>query len=274
MDLKLGQAVVVVTGGSRGLGNAIAKAFAAEGARLSICGRTQATLDAATDAIRRSGSECLGIRADLFDGAECRRVVEETAAHFGRVDVLINNASTGLMSLPPSIVDLTERQLTERFMGKTMASIRCAQAVVPIMRAQGGGRIVCIGGTSARSTFRGAERAGTGSAVPQGLGNSALTNFVKHLSDEVAADGILVNVVHPHQIATERSDDRFAKRARELSVDEAELRRQAAAQFPVGRMLTPEDVVPLVLLLSSPVVRGITGQSIAVDGGALRNITY
>jgi 3-oxoacyl-[acyl-carrier protein] reductase len=274
MDLRLRDAAVLVTGGSRGIGLVLARAFAAEGARVAICARDAGRLREAVDLVARQGAECLPLAADLFDPDACCRVVEDTAAAFGRLDVLVNNASGSVDAMPRSLEDATDAQLLDRFMGKTMAALRCSRAAIPHMRRAGGGRIVCIGGTAARSVFRHGELPSTGSGLPQGLGNSALANLAKHLSEEVAADGIRVNVVHPHLTRTDRHPARVAHRASQLGVSEAEAEASIAAQFPIGRVVEPTDIAPIVLLLASSLSDAITGQAIAVDGGALRGIPY
>jgi len=274
MDLKLQGTAVLVTGGSQGIGLAIARGFAGEGARVAICARDRGRLDAAATEIRGIGAECLAIAADLLDADACRRVVDDTAAAFGRLDVLVNNASTSVDRTPRSLEDASDAQLLERVMGKTMVAIRCSRAALPHLRRASHGRIVCIGGTAARSVFRTGELPSMGSGLPQGLGNSALANFAKHLAEEVASEGILVNIVHPHTTRTGRHPGRIARRAQALGVTPAEAEVAIAAQFPIGRVVEPEDIVPLVLLLSSPLAGAITGQSITIDGGALRSIAY
>ena len=110
--------------------------------------------------------------------------------------------------------------------------------------------------------------------MAQGLGNSALANFSKNLSEEAAADGISVNIIHPHLTRTDRHAQRVAWHAKKYSVTEREAEAQIAAQFPIGRVLEASDVTPLVLLLASPLSAATTGQAIAVDGGALRAVNY
>ena len=274
MDLKLAGASVLITGGSRGIGFALAKGFATEGARVAICGRDQARLDEAVAELNALGAQAVGIRADLFQAADCAHAVERTVAAFGRLDVLVNNASTNVDKTPKSLEDATDEQVMERFMGKTMGAIRCTRAAMPHLRAAGGGRIVCIGGMAARAVQRGAERPGAGSGLPQGLGNSALANFVKYMSEEGAADGIVANIVHPSLTRTERHTARMERKARDVGTTIAAVEAETASHFPIGRVPGPEDIVPLVLLLSSPLAGAITGQAIAVDGGASRAIMY
>ena len=274
MDLKLRNAAVLITGASRGLGREFALAFAGEGARVAICARDPAKLEEAAAAVRARGAECLALQADLLDPDACQRVVDETAARFGRLDVLVNNASTSVDATPKSIEAATDGQIMARIHGKTLPAIRCSRAALPHMRKGGGGRIVCIGGTAARTVFRAGDLPSEGSGLAQGLGNSALANFTKYLSEEVAADGIVVNIVHPHLIRTDRHGARIAWQAKRFGVTETEAEAQIALQNPIGRVLEPGDVTPLVLLLASPLSGGMTGQSIAVDGGALRGVNY
>ncbi|MFC1817406.1 SDR family oxidoreductase, partial [Thermodesulfobacteriota bacterium] len=129
-----------------------------------------------------------------------------------------------------------------------------------------GGRIICIGGLAARNPGK--------TGLPSGLGNAAVANFSKHLSDEVAADKILVNVVHPTFCKTDRYPARVADRAQERGISEAEAEASFAGMFPIGRVIEPADIAPLVLFLASPHAGAITGQSIAVDGGLSRSVIY
>jgi NAD(P)-dependent dehydrogenase (short-subunit alcohol dehydrogenase family) len=274
MDLNLRNAVVLITGASRGLGREFAIGFAGEGARLAICARDSGKLEEAAAAVRANGAECLALQANLLEEGACQRVVDDTAAHFGRLDVLVNNASASVDSTPKTIEVATDAQVMARINGKMLIAVRCSRAALPHMRKAGGGRIVNIGGTAARTTFRTGDLPSEGSGLAQGLGNSSLANFTKYLADEVAADGIVVNTIHPHLIRTDRHSQRLIWYANKYGVTEDEADRQIAAQMPIGRTLDPSDVTPLVLLLASPLSAGTTGQAIAVDGGALRGVTY
>ena len=261
MDLALQGKAVLVTGGNRGIGRQIALAFAEEGAQVAICGRDAQTLAKTGAEIRALGVKAHTMVADLFQAADCRRVVEETAAEFGRFDVLVNNASTNVGG---TLLTADDDRLMERVYGKTLGSMRCARAAIPHMRRVGGGHIINIGGMAARNP----------GGLPAGLGNSALANFSKNLSDEVAADQILVNVVHPSFCKTDRYPARVAARAKERGISSAEAEASFAAEFPIGRIVEPTDIAPLVLFLASKHASAITGQTIAVDGGAGRSIVY
>lgn len=264
MELGLKGRAVLVTGGNRGIGLAIALGFADEGAHVAICGRDEAALETARAAIAGRGVPAAAIVADLFTPDGCERAVAETVKALGRLDVLVNNAST---SVSGRLETLSDDKVMERVMGKTLASMRCARAALPHLRESGRGRIVCIGGSSARVP----ESEGS---LPGGLGNSSLSNFVKHFSNDVAPDGITVNVIHPPFTKTERYPDRVAAlaRARGVSLEEAE--QLFADRYPIGRVVEPDDIAPMVLFLASEQAGAVTGQAIGVDGGATPNVIY
>ena len=132
MDLKLRNAAVLITGASRGLGREFALAFADEGARVAICARDGTKLEETAAAVRARGAECLALTADLTDGAACQRVVDETAARFGRLDVLVNNASASVDRTPRSIEAATDGEVMARLQGKTLVAIRCARTTAAV----------------------------------------------------------------------------------------------------------------------------------------------
>lgn len=263
MDLGLTGKAVLVTGGSRGIGREIALAFAREGANVAICARDAGQLAKTAAELSALGVKAIGLSADLFQADDCRRVVDETAAAFGRFDVLVNNASTNVGG---SLETASDEVLMERVLGKTLASMRCSRAALPHFRQVGGGRIICIGGTSIRRPGK--------TSLPSGLGNSSVVNFASHLAHEVAGEGILVNVVHPPFTKTDRYPARLAARARERGISLEEAEASYAAEFAIGRVVEGTDIAPLVVFLASPHASAITGQSIVVDGGATPSIVY
>src|SRR5438105_2211421 len=123
MDLQLKGKSVLVTGGSRGIGRQIALSFAEEGARIAICARNQEQLDKTANEIRDLGAECLAMSVDLNLAADCQRVVDETVATFGGIDVLVNNAGTNVDRAPSKLAEASEDQIMERVSGKALAAI-------------------------------------------------------------------------------------------------------------------------------------------------------
>ena len=274
MDLKLTGQAVLITGSSRGIGLAIAVGFANEGALVAICGRDQKRLQIAKAEIEAIGGHCHAMVADLGEADECARVVDETARHFGRLDTLVNNASASVDGTPKSLDDASDDQLLARVLGKTMVAVRCSRTALAHMRKVGGGRIVMIGGASSRTVIRGDEAMSTGSTLPQGLGNASLANFSKFLSEEVAKDNIAVNIVHPYFTRTDRFPARLAQYAKDRGISERQAEQLLISHMPIGRLINPSDITPIVLILGSPLVGAMTGQSIAVDGGATRGVVY
>ncbi len=263
MDLNLIDKSVLVTGGNRGIGLAIALAFAAEGANVAICGRDQSALAKSKQDIEACGVKAVAVAVDLFTASGCERAVAATVEAFGGLDVLVSNASTNIVG---QLETLTDEQLLERIMGKTLASMRLCRAALAYLRKANGGRIVCIGGSSARSVNK--------NSLPSGLGNSSLANFVKHFSNDVAPDGITVNIIHPPFTKTHRYPDRVAARAAERGLSLAAAEASFAAEFPIGRVVEPSDIAPMVLFLASRHASAITGQALAIDGGATPYVAY
>jgi 3-oxoacyl-[acyl-carrier protein] reductase len=275
VDLNLRARPVLVTGGSRGVGRQVALAFAHEGARVAICARDAQRLQRTADEIRELGVDVLPIPADLTEPGVCERVVDETVAAFGGIYALVNNAGIETDGLPTQFEKLTDEQLNRRIVAKAMTTIRCCRAAVPHMRAASGGRIVCIGGISAKYATRGRERpTGSGSSLLAGMGNAMIANFSKMLGEEVNRDNVLINVIHPAIVNTDRMPSRIARRAAAFGMSEADAAADIASQFPLGRFTEPADLAPLIVLLASPLNGAITGQAIAVDGGLARSVSY
>jgi NAD(P)-dependent dehydrogenase (short-subunit alcohol dehydrogenase family) len=275
VELGLRGKTVLITGGNRNLGLEIARWFAREGADIAICARDAAALEGARKELVGLGADVLTSTADLFVAADCRRVVDETVARFGGLDVLVNNASTDVSKHPTLLEDVTDEQLLERVMGKALGAIRVSRAALPHLVRSGAGRIVFIGGDSARTTVRAFGDGAPSSAQAAGLGNALLVNFAKRLSNQVAGDGIVVNVVHPSGgLKGDRYANRLAARATANGVSIEEEEAATVAGIPIKRAIDGADIAPLVVFLASERVGAITGQSIAVDGGRNAAVVY
>jgi 3-oxoacyl-[acyl-carrier protein] reductase len=268
MELGLKDKVALVTGGGRGIGKSIALALAAEGVHVAVCGRDREVLDKTVAEVEATGVRALAVVADLLVPADCDRLVEQTVAGLGRLDILVNNASTNVDAHAKDLESLSDDELMERVMVKGVGSVRCTRAAIEHLRAAGGGTVILLGGTSARVV------PGPGGGFAGGLGNAFVGYFSKRLSAELAKDKITVNLIHPGETRTDRYPARIEALATKLGVSYAEAEVAKAATIPVGRMVEPEDVAALAVFLSSSAATAITGQTIAVDGGFTPTVIY
>ncbi len=264
MELGLVGKIAIVTGGSKGIGRATALALAQEGSDVAICARGIEDLeDAAAEIRTKTGRKVLSVRADLSRLEDIQNFVATTATELGGVDILVNNA---VNSVAAPFMELADDDWLNHINVKVMGFVRCAREAIPHMRRRGGGRIINIGGMAARSA---------GSLTnSNGVTNSAVSNIAKNLSDQVAKDGILVNCIHPGTTRTPRQTGMLERQARDANISMEEAERRAVANIPIGRMVEPKDVADLVLFLVSDRAGAITGQTIAVEGGAGRGIHY
>lgn len=264
MELGLSGKISIVTGGSKGIGRTTAMALAREGSDIAICARGMEDLENAAAEIRdQTGRKVLAVRADMSDLSDIKNLVSSTVAELGGVDILINNA---VNSVAAPFMELTDEDWLNHINVKVMGYVRCAREAIPHMINRGGGRIINIGGMAARSA--------NSLTNSNGVTNSAVSNIAKNLSDQVAKDGILVNCIHPGTTRTPRQDMVLERQARDANVSVEEAERRAVAGIPIGRMVEPEDIADLVLFLVSARATAITGQTIAVEGGAGRGIHY
>ena len=262
MELGLKGKVALVTGASKGIGRAVAAALAAEGARVAICARDSGVVKAAAAAIAtETGSEVLPISADMSRLEDVERFVEEAAAHFGRIDILVTCAGSAPAGLP---TELSEEAWNTAIGLKLLGYIRSARAVVPHLRRQGKGRIIFVAGNAGKEP-------GVMMATA-GVTNASVTVFAKALSQEVASAGITVNVVSPGLINTDRGAGLIRSFARARGVSEAEARRDFESRVPVGRLGEAVEVADLVVFLASDRAGFINGVSVSIDGGARQSI--
>jgi NAD(P)-dependent dehydrogenase (short-subunit alcohol dehydrogenase family) len=255
--------VAIVTGGSKGIGYAIADELAAGGADIAICARGEAALTEAAQRLERHGRRVLALTADVTSPADITAFVDAVTAGFGRIDILVNNAVTSVQDAFEGLDDEAWRYHIEV---KLLGYVRFCRAVVPRMAERGFGRIVNIAGMSARivTDFR----------MTNGAVNSAVTNFSKHLSEQVARKGITVNTVHPGLTWTPRLETVLVRWAA-LEGTSVEVQHQKrSAEIPIGRFIQPAELAHLVAFLCGDRSGALTGQSIAVDGGSGRGIPY
>lgn len=258
MDLNLSGRSALVTGGTRGIGFAIASELVREGARVAITGRDPRRLAAAAAKLTGLGhGAAMAIRCDSGVAEDIGEAAVKSFSAFGTIDILVNNAGEIRMG---SLDALGDEMWENALQTKLMGYIRAARALLPAMRRQRWGRIVNIIGRSGRQSQAGYIM---GSAA-----NAALLSFTKALAKDAACDNVLVNGVNPGPIQTERWVSVTKQRARIEGVDAASVNDKAVAAVPLGRLGLPEEVAAMVAFLCSERASFITGALIDVDGGS------
>jgi 3-oxoacyl-[acyl-carrier protein] reductase len=236
VNLGLEGRVALVCGGTRGIGHAVAKSLADEGAKVAINGRTNAPFP-----------------ADVSVPEQATGLVQRVAKEFGRLDVLFCNAGG-----PPAApfkdqpADAWQRAIELNL----LSTVHLARAAVPIMRKAQWGRIICLVSVAAKQPLPGLILSTTARA--------GVLGFAKALADEVAPDGITVNSICPGFIATERVE--------ELTRTKPEMMKQMLAQIPMGRVGNPSELAAAVTFLASEPASYISGAVLQVDGGFTRSI--
>ena len=262
MELGLKGKTVLVTGGSKGIGRATARAMAAEGARVMICSRSAPALEEAAGAIRRETGQAVEVvAADLsrLDGVE--NAAAAAVQRLGRLDVLVNNA--GAIKGGDFLAIPDEEWMTGWSL-KLLGYVRMARAVLPQMRTQGGGRIVNVVGMAARNPAT--------TYMMGGAANAALINFTKALADLGAPSNILVTAVSPGPVKTDRWDSLQRQQAAAAGKDLETFVKEQNRSFPLRRIALPEEVADLVCFLASDRASFLTGIAITVDGGMSRGV--
>ncbi len=263
MNLDLAGKVAIVTGGSVGIGKATARRLAAEGVAVVIAARTVRALEAAAEEIRRETKGTVAaMPVDTTSSQSVRGLVAAAAGQFGSVDILVNCAAAPGGLVRNNIEEADEDALLLDLNTKLVGYFRMCKACVPYMRAARWGRIVNVGGLTARCT-----------EALSGMRNTALVHLTKTLSDQLGPAGVTVNIVHPGVTRTEHVEAWFKDMARaEGTTLEAIVQREAAAPAAIRRMLEVDEVADSIVFLASRRASGITGESIAVDGGLSRAV--
>lgn len=240
--------VAIVTGGNGGLGLGMARGLAQAGAAVVIAGRNPSKNAAAIAELGDLGAKAAAVEVDVTDEASCRAMVAAAVEHFGRLDILINNAGTNIRKQPHEYTlaewqSVMDANLTGPFI--------CSQAAYPEMQRAGGGKIINIG--SMTSIF------GVPFAVPYSASKGGIVQLTKALATAWAKENIQVNAVLPGWIDTD-----LTRKAREQVKG---LHERVLERTPTGRWGVPEDLSGIAVFLSSPASDFITGTAIPVDGG-------
>jgi 3-oxoacyl-[acyl-carrier protein] reductase len=251
LDLGLKDRVAIVTGGSRGIGRAIALVLADEGCHVAICARGEEVLRKTEAEILRRGVGAYAEPIDVSNAQQLDSFVEQVASKLGRIDVLVNNVGGTVRGEGDDDV------WQGTFDINLMAAIRASRAVLPHLRAQGGGSIIHI------TSIYGRE---SGGGAPYNAMKSAMNSHAKSLATQLAPEGIRVNAVAPGSVR--HPGGSWDRRVQE---DPEGMKRFVEENIPSGRFGTAEEIADVVVFLASQRARWVTGACINVDGGQSRS---
>lgn len=263
MDFQLSGKIALITGGSRGIGFAAAKALAAEGARIAIASRDPAQLERARDELAGATGQVLTIASDLTKSGDEIRIMDAVMAEFGRLDILVNSAGAAQGGV---FWELSDEEWQSNLALKLFGTIRMMRAAIPVMLKQHYGRIVTIAGAAGRQP--------EAHLMPVGVANAGIYAITRALADELGPEGIILTALNPGVTRTDRFLNRIKARAqkegRAAEQVQAETEKHISDQTPLRRIGTAEEIANWVAFLASDRAAHFTGQSITVDGGLNR----
>src|SRR5215831_16173476 len=267
MDLGLKGKRALVTGGSLGIGKAIALELAREGVDVAIVARTKDRLEAAARQLEgQTGRKVIPLVADVTSHEQVDRAVAQAAERLGGLQILVNCGSASATGPIESVVD---EDLLQDFNVKYVGALRCARAAIPYLKQGGWGRIINISGTNARNAGN----------LSGGARNGSLVHLTKTLAVQLGRYGITVNCVHPGITRTERTPRLLAARAAELGIPVGEVeKRDFAYESPRGnsicRMVDAAEIAYLTVFLASDRAWAVSGELVVATGGAGRSVYY
>jgi NAD(P)-dependent dehydrogenase (short-subunit alcohol dehydrogenase family) len=254
VDLRYDGHVALITGGSRGIGLAVARTLLSEGCRVVISGRNQATVDAALETL--ASDSAAGFASDLSVDDSPARLVEQSVSAFGRLDVVVNNAATfGEGHFMSSPLDDWEAILRLKLLGY----LGVVRAAMPHLCASGGGSVINIAGVAGMKPLSGSGHAGAA--------NAAVIQLSQLMALEFAGDAVRVNTISPGSVTTDRMATRVEALMAEWGEDRSTVEAKLAARVPRGELVTAEEVATVVAMLCSPRLRTTLGNNIVIDGG-------
>lgn len=262
MDFGLKGKVALVTAASQGLGFSIAESLVKEGAKVAICSRNQESIKAAGEKLTAISGEdrVFAVAADLSNLEEVNGMMDQILAHFGGIDILVNNTGG------PPTADFVDTNFEDWQHGLEMMLfpvLQMTQCVIPSMKEKQWGRIVFMTSTWVKQPRQ--------SGVISTMARSAISGLSKHLSNELAKDNILVNQVMPGPTWTDRSKQIVSRLSEKRAVPIETIKEEIAQEIPLGRYGTAEEIANLVTFLVSEKASFMTGTSIQIDGGQIKS---
>ncbi|MFM7025665.1 MAG: SDR family NAD(P)-dependent oxidoreductase [Limnohabitans sp.] len=256
MGQRLQNQVAIITGASRGIGRAIARAYAAEGARLCLVATDRDRLDEVADSLQLGREQLMVLAVDVTDREDSFSAVAQAERHFGRVDVLVNNA--GVYRAKP-FLDYTDGDFQDMLDVNLFGVLHFMQACLPGMQTRQHGRIVNIAST--------AGKWGSRNQSAYNVSKHAVVGLTRCVALETSPYGVTVNAICPGFVQTDMVEELKAQVARSSGMTGDEMVKAALARVPLGRVLEPDEIAQLAVYLGSSESRGMTGQSILLDGG-------
>ncbi len=258
LAVDLAGRVAVVTGGGRGIGAAVARALAEAGARVVVSARSSGQIEGVARDLVAAGREARAHPCDVTSEESVSRLLGFAETELGPVDILINNAGVA-SSAPLRSIDLEE---WNRLMSvNATGTFLCTRTFLPGMIAGGWGRVINVASV--------AGRAGAAYISAYAASKHAVIGFTRSVAAEVAARGVTVNALCPGYVETPMTDESIERIVARTGLPADEARRRLVEMNPQGRLIEPEEVAFLAVALCDPRARGVNGQAIGVDGGAL-----
>jgi NAD(P)-dependent dehydrogenase (short-subunit alcohol dehydrogenase family) len=249
--------VVFVTGAGRGVGRAVATAFAAGGYDVALAGRSEAALrDLADEIARQTGVRSLPILCDVGQRESVVTAISSAEREVGDIDVLVNNA--GVADSAP-FTRMTDELWDQMLAVNLTGTYLCMRAVLPAMFARGRGRVINIASTAGRTGYR--------YTAAYCAAKHGVVGLTRAVALEAAPMGVTVNAICPGWTDTDMTSASIARIAENTGRSSADARRTLERMNPQGRLITPEEVAALAVFLASPEARGINGQALGIDGG-------
>ncbi|WP_052889281.1 SDR family NAD(P)-dependent oxidoreductase [Thermogemmatispora carboxidivorans] len=255
--MLLQEKVAVITGGGRGIGRAIALAYAQAGARLALAARSVTALEETRRMVSDLGGEAVVIPTDVSEATAVAGLAQAVQEHFGRVDILVNNSGAAGPTAP--LWEITPDAWEETFAVNVRGTFLCCRALLPLMIAQASGCILCIGSMTGKRPLFG--------RTPYAASKLALVGLARTLAWEVGPYGIRVNVISPGPVEGERIEQVIRKQAEVKGISLEEARATFLRDAPLGRLVTAEEVAAAAVFLASEQAASITGEDLNVSAG-------